>query len=403
MKYVIVLGDGMADDAVTELGGKTPLEFANTPNLDSLAPLSEIGLCKTVPEGLIPASDVANMSVMGFDPKIFYTGRSPLEAVSLGIDLKPDDVTLRCNLVTLSDDEPFEDKVMLDYSAGEIPTKDSEILIKAIQKEFGNDKFSFYAGKSYKHCLVAHGGILGHEFTPPHNIYSKKIGKYLPKGENADIYLSFMKRSYEILKNHPINLKRIACGKNPANAIWLWGEGKKPTLPKFEDVKGLKGGLITAVDLVRGLGILSDLKLIDVDGITGNYDTNFKGKAQAALDALEGGLDFVYIHMEAPDECAHHGDFEKKIYSIEQIDRLVIKTLVDGFKAAGEDFALLVCPDHPTSSTTRTHTMNLVPYLLYSSKKAVKGTSRYTESEAKKTENFVSKGYMLIDKLLKIK
>ncbi len=404
MKYIIVLGDGMADWKIPELGNKTCLQTAKTPVLDNLAPHAEIGLCKTVPDGMKPGSDVANMSVLGFNPKDFYTGRSPLEAVSMGINLNSTDVTLRCNLVTLSDDEPYENKTMLDYSAGEISTEEAAELISFIQENLGNEVFKFYAGISYRHCLVAANGRTGHTLTPPHDISDKKITPYLPKGVNADVYLGFMKKSYELLKNHPVNSKRIADGKNPANSIWLWGEGTKPALANFEKLHAMKGGVITAVDLVKGVGMLADMKIIEVQGCTGNYDTNFLGKAEAAVNELLNGLDFVYIHMEAPDECGHHGDVERKIYSIEQIDGTVIKTLTDRLTSAGEDFAMLVCPDHPTPCACKTHTAEPIPYLLYANTKDLgKGAKRYTEDEAEKTGVFVTEGHRLIEKLLAIK
>lgn len=404
MKYVTVLGDGMADWKIEQLGGRTCLEAAKTPIFDKIAPLSEIGLCKTVPDGMKPGSDVANMCVMGFNPKSFYTGRSPLEAVSMGIKLKPTDVTLRCNLVTLSDDEPYENKIMTDYSAGEISTAEAAELIAFLKTKFDDGKFTFYPGISYRHCLVVANGTTGHELTPPHDISDKRITDFLPKGENAQIYCDSMKKSYELLKSHPVNLKRIAAGKRPANSIWLWGEGTKPAMGDFGRERQKKGGVISAVDLVKGIGLLAGMKIIEVEGSTGNYDTNFLGKANAAADALLGGLDYVYIHMEAPDECGHHGDYEHKIYSIEQIDSVVVKTLIDRFTAAGEDFAILVCPDHPTPVKCKTHVSEPVPYMIYTNVKNLSnGATRYTESEAAKTGLYISEGHKLIERLLAIK
>lgn len=405
MKYIVVLGDGMADTKIKQLGNKTCLEAARTPCLDSIAPLSEVGLCKTVPQGYKPGSDVANMSVLGFNPAKYYTGRSPLEAVALGINLKPDDVTLRCNFVTLSDDENYGEKIMLDYSAGDISTEEAKILIKVLQENFGAENLKFYAGISYRHCLVVSGGKTGHDLTPPHDITDKSVKGHLPKGENGGFYLRLMEKSYELLSNHPVNLKRIKEGKRPANSIWLWGEGTSPALADFYKLRSLKGGIITAVDLVKGIGMLAGMRILDVDGITGNYDTNFSGKANAAADALLcGGLDFVYIHIEATDECGHHGDFEKKIYSIEQIDEKVIKTLIERFKKAGEEFAMLVCPDHPTPCDIKTHLSDPVPYLLYTNKKSLSnGAVRYTEDEAAKTGEYLPDGYRLIEKLLSVK
>lgn len=405
MKYVVVLGDGMADWKMEKLGGKTCLEAAKTSTLDSLAPHAEVGLCKTVPDGMKPGSDVANMSVLGFNPRDYYTGRSPLEAVSMGIKLTDTDVTLRCNLVTLSDEENYEDRTMVDYSAGEIPTAEAAELINYLKGYLDSEKLTFYPGISYRHCLVVKDGVTGHDLTPPHDISDKKITAHLPKGELGELYLNLMKRSAELLKDHPVNLKRIAEGKRPANSIWLWGEGTKPALSPFEKVRaGLKGGIISAVDLVKGIGMLADMQVIEVDGATGNYDTNFKGKASAAADALLNGLDFVYIHMEAPDECGHHGDPAHKVYSIEQIDGVVIPTLIRKFKAAGEHFAMLVTPDHPTPCACKTHVSEPVPYLIYTDKTDLgNGAKRYTEDEAKKTGEYVADGYKLIEKLLAVK
>lgn len=405
MKYVVVLGDGMADWKIESLGGKTCLEYARTPNIDRLAPLSEEGMFRTVPEGFKPGSDVANMSVMGFNPKKYYTGRSPLEAVAMGIGLKDTDVTLRANLVTLAGDGPYEEKTMADYSAGEITTKEARELIEYLKKELDGDGFTLYPGISYRHCLVAENGQTGHELTPPHDISDKKITDYLPKGRCADRYLALMKRSYELLKDHPVNVARVRAGKNPANSLWLWGEGTKPMLENFTQKTGLKGGVISAVDLVKGISILAGMKFIPVEGATGNYDTDFKAKAEAAADALIcGGLDYVYIHMEAPDECGHHGDVEHKVFSIEQIDGLVVKTLTERLKAAGEDFCMLICPDHPTPCAIKTHISDPVPYLLYCSKTNLSnGATRYTEDEAAATGKFISEGYTLIDRMLAIK
>lgn len=404
MKYVVVLGDGMADWKIAELGDKTCLEAANTPTLNKLAPLSEVGLCKTVPDGMKPGSDVANMSVLGFNPKNFYTGRSPLEAVSMGINLTDADVTLRCNLVTLSDGDTYENRTMVDYSAGEISTEEAAELINFLKEYLDDGKFTLYAGISYRHCLVVNGGVTGHDLTPPHDISDRKITEHLPKGELGETYLAMMKKSAELLKDHPVNLKRIAEGKKPANSIWLWGEGTKPALSPFEKERGLKGGIISAVDLVKGIGMLAGMEIIEVEGATGNYDTNFKGKAEAAANALIGGLDFVYIHMEAPDECGHHGDSAHKIYSIEQIDNVVIPTLIEKLTAAGEDFAMLVTPDHPTPCACKTHVSEPVPYLVYSNKQNLgNGAKRYTEDEAASTKQYVSDGYKLIERLISVK
>lgn len=404
MKYAVILGDGMADWKIPALGDKTCLEAAKTPTLDALAPDAEVGMCKTVPDGMKPGSDVANMSVLGFNPKDYYTGRSPLEAVSMGIELSDTDVTLRCNLVTLSDEENYEDKTMADYSAGEISTQEAAELINYLKKYFDDERMTLYPGISYRHCLVVRNGVTGHSLTPPHDISDKKIAAYLPEGELGAKYLEMMKKSYELLKNHPVNLARIAAGKRPANSIWLWGEGTKPGLSPFEKLHDLKGGIISAVDLVKGIGILAGMKVIEVEGATGNYDTNFRGKAEAAAKALTDGLDFVYIHMEAPDECGHHGDAEHKIYSIEQIDGVVIPTIISALEKEGEHYAILVCPDHPTPCACKTHISDPVPYLIYTDTKNLSnGARRYTEDEAASTGTYVAEGHKLIEKLFSIK
>ncbi len=400
MKYIVVLGDGMADYKLEELGNRTPLQAANKPHIDALAREAEVGLCRTVPAGFKPGSDVANLSVMGYDPHDCYTGRSPLEAVSIGIDLKDTDVTLRCNLVTLSEEEKYEDRTMLDYSAGEISTEEARKLISYLKEHLDSDMFTLYAGVSYRHCLVVKEGKTGHELTPPHDITGKPVRGHLPEGPLGEKYRAMMERSAELLREHPINRARVAAGKNPANSVWFWGEGTKPALENFEKKFGKKGGVISAVDLVKGIGILAGMQVIEVEGATGNYDTNFAGKATAALDALLGGLDFVYIHMEAPDECGHQGDVKHKIYSIEQIDEKVVAPLCAGLRKAGEKFRMLICPDHPTPIAVRTHVSDPVPYLLYDSGKRGAGAPAYDEDSAAQTGVFVGMGWELMKKLL---
>ena len=400
MKYIVVLGDGMADYKLEELGNRTPLQAANKPHIDALAREAEVGLCRTVPAGFKPGSDVANLSVMGYDPHDCYTGRSPLEAVSIGIDLKDTDVTLRCNLVTLSEEEKYEDRTMLDYSAGEISTEEARKLISYLKEHLDSDMFTLYAGVSYRHCLVVKEGKTGHELTPPHDITGKPVRGHLPEGPLGEKYRAMMERSAELLREHPINRARVAAGKNPANSVWFWGEGTKPALENFEKKFGKKGGVISAVDLVKGIGILAGMQVIEVEGATGNYDTNFAGKATAALDALLGGLDFVYIHMEAPDECGHQGDVKHKIYSIEQIDEKVVAPLCAGLRKAGEKFRMLICPDHPTPIAVRTHVSDPVPYLLYDSGKRGAGAPAYDEDSAAQTGVFVEMGWELMKKLL---
>jgi 2,3-bisphosphoglycerate-independent phosphoglycerate mutase len=402
MKYVVVLGDGMADYKIPALGNRTTLQASNKPTIDALAPKSEVGLCKTVPQGMKPGSDVANMSVLGFDPAEFYTGRSPLEAVSIGIRLKDTDVTLRCNLVTLSDEENYEDKRMVDYSAGEITTEEAGELVKYLKQYIDDDELTLYAGVSYRHCLVVDRGVTGTDLTPPHDISDRPVKGHLPNGIRGEKYLALMKKSYELLKDHPINRKRIAAGKNPANSIWLWGEGTKPALADFQTKYGLKGGVISAVDLVKGIGILANMKIIDVPHITGNWDTDFLGKAKAAARELIGGLDFVYIHMEGPDECGHHGDIEHKIYSIEQISEVVVKTLIEELTKAGEDLTMLICPDHPTPIAVKTHVSDPVPYLIYrSNDEHGNGATAYDEDQAAATGAYIANGHELILRVLK--
>jgi len=332
MKYVVILGDGMADTKVPELGNKTPLQIANKKNIDFLAKNGTMGLVKTVPDGIAPGSDPANLSVMGYNPKIFYTGRSPLEAVSMGIEMSETDVAVRCNLVNLSDDAEYEAKTMIDYSSDEITTEESRELMKAIQQGLGNDIVTFYGGISYRHCMIWNNGPLGFDCTPPHDITNKKVTDYLPKGEAGSILLELMKKSVNILENHPVNKARKDKGLRPANSIWLWGEGKKPSLSSFEAKYGIKGAVISAVDLIKGIGICAGLKSIDVEGATGTVTTNFKGKADAAIKAFKDGYDFIYIHMEAPDECGHRHEIENKVKSIELIDEKVVGPIFEALK-----------------------------------------------------------------------
>lgn len=378
MKYVVILGDGMADTPSEKLGGKTPLEVAKKPNIDKLCSMGEIGMYKTVPDGFKPGSDVANLSVMGYDPHRYYTGRSPLEAVSMGVEVLPSDTTFRTNLVTLSDDENYENKRMVDYSSGEITTEESRELMKAVNDALGTDEYQFFGGISYRHLLLWHSPIEEVKFTPPHDISGKVIGEYLP--DNA-VMLGLMKKSWDILKNHPINKNRMERGLNPANSIWMWGQGKKPALSPFEEKFGVKGAVISAVDLVKGIGICAGMKSIDVEGATGNVDSNFDGKAQAAIKALCDN-DFVYIHMEAPDESGHHFDKDAKVLSIELIDEKVVGPIYESLKNSGEDFAFLIMPDHPTPIDIGTHTADPVPYAIYRSNAPENCGLAYNEKNA---------------------
>lgn len=402
MKYIVILGDGMADYPQKKLDGKTPLEVANKPCIDMLASQGLVGRCKTIPEGMKPGSDVANLSVLGYDVKQCYTGRSPLEAASIGIDLKITDVTARANLVTLSDEDDYQNKTMVDYSAGEISTEEAKILIEYLASHLNTSKYKFFAGVSYRHCLVVDNGSIAGDLTPPHDITGKKIATHLPTSQQGLEYLDLQIRSYNLLKNHPVNIKRVKEGKNPANSLWFWGEGTKPKLQNFYERNGVNGAMISAVDLLKGIGYLSGLEVINVEGATGNYDTNFAGKRDACIKALEKGLDYVYIHMEAPDECGHHGDVEHKIYSIEQIDNQVVKPLVEYLNKTGQEFKMLICPDHPTPLCLMTHVSDPVPFIIYdSTKKVESGVTSYTEEQAKSTGISLNCGQELVAKFLK--
>lgn len=402
MRYAVVLCDGMADRPVKELGDKTPMSVAKKPAMNALASKGEVGLVKTVADGLKPGSDVANLSVMGYEPAKYYTGRSPLEAASIGIDLKDDDVTFRCNLVTLSDEEQYSDKTILDYCADDISTEEAEILIKYIQENLGDEAFKFYSGVSYRHCLVwakgdPHPGVL----TPPHDITGKGIKEYIPKGDNVSALYDLMVKSYDLLKNHPVNLKRIENGKRPANSIWLWGEGQKPILDSFEKKFGLKGSVISAVDLLKGIGICADMDTPDVEGATGYIDTNFEGKLNAAIEEFKRGQDFVYIHIEAPDECGHRGETENKVRAIELIDEKILAPLVEYLNNSGDDYSILVCPDHPTPLYIRTHSGDPVPYLIYRSNNEINGNVNiFDENSAEKTGIYIDKGFTLMNRFL---
>lgn len=398
MKYIVLIGDGMADYPMPELKGKTPLEAAFKPNMDYLAQNGEIGLVKTIPDTLQPGSDVANLSVFGYDPSVYYTGRSPLEAVSMGIDLGENDIAIRCNLVTLSDEENYEDRTMIDYSSGEITTGESRELIKALSEKLSNSTFSFYPGVSYRHCVVWNEGRLDLNLTPPHDISGKKIKNFLPEGEGSELLLSLMKESSKILKGHPVNQKRIEKGLNPATSIWLWGQGRKPSLESFHEKFNLSGSVISAVDLVRGIGMLAGLNVVYVEGATGNIHTNYKGKALAALNELESGRDFVYIHVEAPDECGHQGSVEGKVKSIELIDSELLGPLMQGLSKW--DYSILLLPDHPTPLSIRTHSRDPVPYVIYRKTESKISNKTYCEKDAASAGIFIEEGHKLIERLI---
>ena len=401
-KYIIVLGDGMADEPIASLGGKTPLEYADTPAMDRLSRLSEIGMVHTIPEGMKPGSDTANLAVLGYDTKIYYSGRSPLEALSIGVPMKDTDVALRCNIVTLSEEDvPFEERTIIDHSSGEISTQDCTVLLEAVKRELEDETYQFYAGTSYRHCLIWNKGMVT-ELSQPHDVLGQVIGQYLPADEKL---LFMMKRSYEILVNHPINIERKKKGLNPANCCWFWGAGTRPGLSSFEGKNHLKGMMVSAVDLLKGIAAGAGMGVAQVEGANGGLHTNYEGKVQAALDALKDGFDFVYIHVEAPDEMGHQGSVEKKVQAVEYLDKRVIGPLTQSLDTEGIPYRLLVMPDHPTPIRVRTHTADSVPFLLYDSTKLYdsgdekQGSLKYNEKDARAAGNFIPLGHTIIDRL----
>lgn len=397
MKYVVVLGDGMADCPIAELGDQTPLAYAETPTMDQLAAVSEIGMVHTIPDGMKLGSDTANLSVLGYNPRIYYSGRSPLEALSIGVDMKDTDIALRCNLVTLSEEEEnYEDRTIIDHSSGEISTADAAVLLDAVREGLENETYKFYVGTSYRHLLIWDRGEVV-ELTQPHDVLGQTIGQYLP--EDA-VLREMMKKSYDILVNHPINVERKKKGLNPANSCWFWGAGTKPALSSFEEKTHLKGAMISAVDLLKGIAVGASMKVIEVEGANGGLNTNYEGKAQAAIDVLtKEGYDFAYIHVEAPDEMGHQGSVERKVKAIEYLDSRVIKPVKEGLEAAGEDFRMLVLPDHPTPICMRTHSSDSVPYLLYDSTDLQQHDWKYNEAEGESSGNYVACGHEIIDYL----
>ncbi len=399
MKYIVVLGDGMADLPIESLDGKTPLEYANTPTMDELAKVSEIGMTNMIPKGMKPGSDTANLGVMGYNPQKYYTGRSPLEALSIGVPMKDTDVAIRCNVVTLSEDEvSYEDKIMIDHSSSEISTKEAAILLQAVKDELENEFYQFYVGTSYRHCLIWNEGKVV-ELTPPHDILEKRVGDYLPE----DNVLRWMQRkSYEILSGHPLNQWRKSKGLNPANSIWFWGAGTKPVLNSFEEKYGKKGAMISAVDLLKGIAVGAGMTNIYVEGANGGLHTNYEGKAQAAVDALlKDGFDFAYIHVEGPDEMGHQGSVERKVQSIEYLDSRIIRLVKEQLDASGEPYRMLILPDHPTPICVRTHTAEDIPYLLYDSENIQPHDWTYCEKDALASGHKVEKGHNLMGYLLR--
>lgn len=394
MKYIVVLGDGMADRPIDKIGGITPLEYADTPVMDKLAAMSEVGLSANIPAGMKPGSDTANLAVLGYNPEKYYTGRSPLEALSIGVDMEDTDIAIRCNIVTLSDDgRAYEEKKIIDHSSGEISTGEAAELIEAVKRELQDDIYQYYVGTSYRHLTIWKNGTVK-ELTPPHDILGKVIGDYLPDDEKLT---TFMKRSYDILNNHPINIERAKKGLNKANSIWFWGAGTKPALDLFEDKYGKKGAMISAVDLLKGIAVGTGMTNIIVDGADGTLETNYEGKAEAAVKAVsEDGFDYVYVHVEAPDEMGHQGSLENKIKAIEYLDSRVIKPIYDKLTDSGIEFRMLILPDHPTPIAVRTHTSDPVPYMIYDSTKKFSHDINYNERQAEETGRIFEKGYELM-------
>ena len=401
MKYLILIPDGMADVPIAELGELTPMQKANKPMMNMLAAKSLVGTVSNVPEGMVPESDTANMAILSFDPKVYSKGRSPLEAVSMGIEMMPDETAYRCNVVTLTEEQDnYEDRIIVDHSADEISTAEADELIKTLEKELGNEIRKFYTGVSYRHCLIWKDGNDKYNFMRPHDILGKRIGEYLPKAEDGGAeFLELMKKSYDILKDHPVNIARKARGLKPANSAWLWSPGKKPQLPSFKEKWGLDSAVISAVDLIKGIGLCAGMESIDVEGATGNVHTNYDGKANAAIDAFKNGAELVYVHVEGPDECGHRAETDNKVKSIELIDAKILKPVYEYLVSCGEPFKIMVLPDHPTPICKRTHTIDPVPFFIYSSQAEKEGCADFDEFGAKATGYYVPNGYTLMELL----
>lgn len=402
MKYLVLIPDGMADTPIAELGNLTPMQKANKPMMDALAAKSVVGKVSNVPDGMVPESDTANMAILSFDPKIYSKGRSPLEAVSMGIEMQPDETAYRCNVVTLTEEqENYEDRVIVDHSADEISTYEADKLIKALDEKLGNDVRKFYTGVSYRHCLIWKNSDDKYNFMRPHDILGKRIGEYLPKAENGGAeFLELMRKSYDILKDHPVNIERKARGLKPANSAWLWSPGKKPQLPSFKEKWGLDAAVISAVDLIKGIGLCAGMTSIDVEGATGNVHTNYTGKANAAIDAFKNGSELVYVHVEGPDECGHRAEIENKVKSIELIDEKILAPVYKYLQECGEPFKIMVLPDHPTPICKRTHTIEPVPFFIYSSQEEKQGYAPFDEFNSKRSELYIPNGYTLMDMLI---
>ena len=402
MKYFFLITDGMSDEKIEALGNRTPMEAAKKPMMNRLASHATVGTVSNVPFGMVPESDTANMAILSFDPKTYSKGRSPLEAVSMGLEMQPDETAYRCNLVTLSDEgEDYDDKIILDHSADEITTAEADELVKALQAHFGSDTRHFYTGVSYRHCLIIKNGNDKYDFMRPHDILGKTIGEYLPrKNDGGTEFYDLMRESFEVLNHHPINEARRARGLKPANSAWLWSPGKKPQLPSFREKWGLDAAVISAVDLIKGIALCAGMKSIDVEGATGNVHTNYAGKADAAIKAFENGSDFVYVHVEAPDECGHRAELENKILSVELIDEKILTPLYEYLKSTGEDFRVMVLPDHPTPIRLRTHTITPVPFFIYDSRTEVEGVPNFCESAAEARNHYIEHGHTLMERLI---
>lgn len=402
MKYFVLIPDGMADRPIPEFDYKTPMQKAHKPIMDKLCSMSVVGTVLNVPEGMVPESDTANMSILSFDPTIYSRGRSPLEAVSMGIEMKPDETAYRCNVVTLSDGGDYDSKIILDHSADEITTPEANLLIKALDEKLGNSYRKFYTGVSYRHCLIWKNGNDTYNFMRPHDILGKSIGEYLPRiSDGGEDFLKLMRDSYDILNDHPVNQQRRARGLRPANSAWLWSPGKKPQLPSFSNKWNLRGAVISAVDLIKGIGLCAGMTSIDVEGATGNVHTNFKGKADAAIQAFSDGYEFVYVHVEAPDECGHRAERDNKVKAIELIDSKILEPVYEYLCNCGDDFKILVLPDHPTPLEIRTHSSEPVPFLAYSSSNKTKSNvCSFDEQSAKFTGLYINQGHTLIDFLI---
>ena len=401
MKYLVLIPDGMADRPVAALGNRTPMEAAVKPCMDALAACSTVGLVSNVPDGMVPESDTANMAILSFDPKVYSRGRSPLEAISMGLSMAPDETAYRCNVVTLSDEGEYEDKIMLDHSADEITTAEADELIKALEVHFGNELRHFYTGVSYRHCILWKNGNDTYDFSRPHDIIGRCIRDYLPSEDNGGgEFRRLMKESYEVLNHHPVNEARRARGLKPANSAWLWSPGKKPRLPDFTEKWGVSGTVISAVDLIKGIGLCAGMKSIDVEGATGNVHTNYDGKAQAAVEAFQNGADLVYVHVEGPDECGHRAEIDNKVRSIELIDRKILKPVYEYLRSTAEDFKILVLPDHPTPLEIRTHSREPVPFFLYDSRRDAVGVETYTEATAAETGLYIPDGFTLLERVI---